>query len=39
MILERLYDYMGQPSWFWPAVITAIFVALPSIAGALEAAL
>lgn len=25
MILERLYDNIGQPSWFWPAVIATVF--------------
>jgi len=36
MILERLYDHLGQPAYFWPAVITAIFVVLPCVASALE---
>lgn len=39
MILERLYDHLGQPSWFWPAVIATVFVVLPCVASALEAAL
>lgn len=39
MILERLYDHIGQPAYFWPAVITTIFVVLPCLASALESAL
>lgn len=36
MPLEKLYDRMGQPSWFWPAVIFTLLVALPLLASAIE---
>ncbi len=25
-LLERLYYRLGQPVWFWPSVLTLIFV-------------
>lgn len=25
-LLERLYVRLGEPRWFWPAVLTLIFV-------------
>jgi len=39
MILEQLYERLGRPVWFWPAVVTTIFVVLPCAASALEASL
>jgi hypothetical protein len=38
-ILEDLYIRLGRPAYFWPAVITTIFVVLPCVASALEAML
>lgn len=35
--LEALYHRLGCPAWFWPAVLSLIFVVLPLIGGALEA--
>lgn len=34
--LESLYVRMGQPAYFWPAVMFALFVALPLLASAVE---
>lgn len=36
--LEALYHRMGQPAWFWPAVVGFLLVGLPIIACVLEAA-
>ena len=36
--LEALYHRMGQPKYFWPAVMFTIFVALPLLASAVEQA-
>jgi len=36
-MLERLHSRLGQPAWFWPAVIGFLLVGLPLIASALEA--
>lgn len=38
-LLEELADRLGQPAWFWPLVLTVLFVVLPLLAGALEASL
>lgn len=38
-LLETLYHRLGRPAWFWPAVLTVLFVGGPLLAGALEAAL
>ena len=35
-MLEALYNRMGQPAYFWPAVMFTIFVALPLLASAVE---
>jgi len=37
--LESLYHRLGQPSWFWPAVMFVIFIALPCLASAIDGAL
>ena len=37
--LERLYDRLGNPQWFWPSVMFVLFVALPCIASAIDGAL
>ena len=34
--LERLYVRLGEPAWYWPAVMFAIFVVLPLLASAVE---
>jgi hypothetical protein len=34
--LETLYEHLGRPAWFWPAVFIALFL-LIGIAGGLEA--
>ena len=34
--LETLYTRLGQPAWFWPVVITTLFVILPCIGSSLE---
>lgn len=36
MILEAIYTRLGEPSWYWPAVISVIFIGLPLAASALE---
>lgn len=38
-LFERLYERMGKPSYFWPAVLFAIFIALPCLASAIDGAL
>lgn len=37
--LERLYDRLGKPAAFWPAVMFTIFIALPCLASAIDGAL
>ena len=36
MFLERLYIQLGEPEWFYPAVLTIIFVVLPCLASLFE---
>lgn len=36
---ERLHTRLGQPRWFWPAVLFTIFIALPCLASAIDGAL
>lgn len=38
-LLEALHHRLGRPAWFWPLVLTVLFVGLPLLAGALEASL
>lgn len=35
-LLENLYIALGQPRWFWPAVMFVIFIVLPLAASAIE---
>ena len=35
-LLEHLYIALGQPRWFWPAVMFLIFIVLPLAASAIE---
>lgn len=37
--LEALHNRLGQPVWFWPLVLTVLFVGAPLLMGALEALL
>lgn len=37
--LENLHKRMGEPKWFWPAVLFVIFVLAPLLASAIEVAL
>ncbi len=34
--LERLYTRLGEPAYFWPAVMFTLFIVLPCAASALE---
>lgn len=34
--LSIIFDRLGQPAWFWPAVIFTVLVALPLLASAIE---
>jgi uncharacterized membrane protein (DUF485 family) len=36
--LENLHNKLGQPKWFWPLVMFALFVALPLLASYVEQA-
>ena len=36
--LESLCAKLGNPSWFWPAVMFVLFVVLPLLASAVEQA-
>ncbi len=38
-LLERLYDLLGKPRWFWPLVFFILFIVAPSLAGAIDGAL
>lgn len=35
-MLEDLYIRLGSPAWFWPTVLTFIFVVLPLVGSAWE---
>jgi len=38
-LLEAQHRRLGSPAWFWPVVLAVLFIGLPLLAGALEAAL
>lgn len=34
--LSILFDRLGQPAWFWPAIIFMLLVVMPFLASAIE---